>query len=55
MKPRFVQLMTATLIAVATLAACRKEVPPPPTPTPTPDQNPKPTVGAAGAVLVAWR
>ena len=57
MKPRFAQLMTGVLIAVAALAACRKEVPPPPTPIPKPDKDPRPTVQArqlahaGGAVL----
>lgn len=46
MKPRLARLMTGTLIAVAALSACRREVPPPPTPTPTPDRDPKPTVQA---------
>jgi hypothetical protein len=46
MKPRFAQLMTGVLIALAALAACRKEVPPPPTPIPKPDKDPQPTVQA---------
>ena len=41
MKPRFAQLMTAALLAMAALTACRKEVP---APLPAPDQVPKPTV-----------
>jgi hypothetical protein len=46
MKPRLAQLRTGVLVAVAALAACRREVPPPPTPIPKPDQDPKPTVQA---------
>lgn len=49
MKPRLPALMTGTLIAVAALAACRREVPPPP--TPVPDNPPAPKVQA---VAVAW-
>lgn len=48
MKPRLPRLMTGTLIAVAALAACRREVPPPP--TPVPDNPPAPKVQPA----VAW-
>ena len=47
--PRLARLMAGTLIAVAALAACRREVPPPP--TPTPDRDPKPTVQAALPLL----
>ena len=44
MKPRFAQLMTGALVAMAALTACRKEVP---APLPSPDQAPKPTVQAS--------
>jgi hypothetical protein len=55
MKPSFVQLTTALLIAVAALAACRKEVPPPiPTPDRTPDRTPKPTVDAGTQSAALW-
>jgi hypothetical protein len=56
MKPRFAQLMTGVLIALAALAACRKEVPPPP--IPKPDKEPQPTVQArqvAGAGPAVFR
>jgi hypothetical protein len=43
MKPRLAQMMTAALIAVAVLTACRKEVAPP---LPGPDEVPKPKVAA---------
>jgi hypothetical protein len=46
MKPRLAQLMTAALIAVAALTACRKEVAPP---LPAPDEVPKPNVHINGA------
>lgn len=51
MKPqqRIVQVMSAALIAVALLTACRKEVPLPP--VPTPEKDPKPTAQAAEAPL----
>lgn len=49
---RFVQVMSAALMAVALLTACRKEVPPPP--LPKPEKTPKPTV-AAVAVGAIWR
>jgi hypothetical protein len=41
MKPSLTQMMTAALIAVAALTACRKEVAPP---LPAPDEVPKPKV-----------
>lgn len=44
MKPRYPQLMTGALIAIAALAACRKEVP---APLPTPERDPKPTVNVS--------
>jgi hypothetical protein len=50
MKPRFVQLTTALVIAVAALAACRKEVP---APIPAPDRTPTPKVEAT-RVAVLW-
>lgn len=51
MKPRFVQLTAVLLIAVAALAACRKEVQPP---LPTPDRTPKPEVDAGTRAAVLW-
>lgn len=51
MNSRFVQLTTALLIAVAALAACRKEVQPP---IPTPDRTPKPTVDAGARSAALW-
>jgi hypothetical protein len=50
MRPRFTTLMVGTLIAVATLVACRKEVP---TPPPAPSQDPKPTVRASARTTPA--
>ena len=44
MKPRFAQLMTGALVAMAALTACRKEVP---APVPKPDEVPRPTTLAA--------
>jgi len=46
MKPRLMQVMTGLLVAVAALAACRKEVP---TPVPKPDEVPRPTTTLAWA------
>lgn len=46
MKPRFVQVMTGLMIAVAALSACRKEVP---VPVPKPDEVPRPTTQVAWA------
>lgn len=41
-KQRLVQVMSAALVALAALSACRREVPQPP--TPVPERTPKPTV-----------